>query len=38
MNLHRVEGKNDWDSKSCDELNVFQKIAIQTNGFITPGN
>lgn len=38
MNLHRTEGKSDWEKVPENERNVWQRVAAKTNGIVTPGN
>ena len=38
MNLHRASEKPDWENTDVASRNVFQKIASNTHGVITPAN
>ena len=38
MNLHRFNGRSDWDSVPAAEHNPWQKLAAATEGVITPAN
>jgi phosphatidylglycerophosphate synthase len=38
MNLHRVDKKPDWELVEPEQHTVIQRIAANTNGYVTPGN
>lgn len=38
MNLHRTTGKPDWISVKPADRNMWQNLAVASNGVITPGN
>jgi phosphatidylglycerophosphate synthase len=38
MDLHRINGKSDWENVKPSDFNRFQQIAAATGGIVTPGN
>ncbi len=38
MNLHRLNGGNDWDSIDPSERTPVQKLAAKTHGLVTPAH
>ncbi|MDL2363077.1 MAG: CDP-alcohol phosphatidyltransferase family protein [Patescibacteria group bacterium] len=38
MNLHRTTGIPDWEMVAVSERTAIQKLAAQTNGYLTPAN
>jgi phosphatidylglycerophosphate synthase len=38
MNLHRAGGKPQWAGVAAKDRNVWQDLAVSTNGVLTPGN
>lgn len=38
MNLHRAERLPEWHDVPSNELNRWQRLAVRTDGWITPGN
>jgi phosphatidylglycerophosphate synthase len=38
MDLHRIEGKPEWDTVAAEERNSWQRVAASTHGIVTAGN
>lgn len=38
MNLHTPRRKPDWEQKDASKINRWQRLAVASNGIITPGN
>lgn len=38
MNLHRIDGQPEWANIPKSKQNIWQRVAVRTNGIVTPGN
>jgi phosphatidylglycerophosphate synthase len=38
MDMHRIEGRPEWETAEAANQNFWQRTAASTSGFVTPGN